>query len=79
MTEPSPQSIAIRLQSGRPLLFCQIGLMFANFTTLPRLLAMRPARGREKNDAYRTREYLTEAEIEQLLKAAGEPGKAPDL
>jgi type 1 fimbriae regulatory protein FimB/type 1 fimbriae regulatory protein FimE len=29
------------------------------------------AAGRGKNEAYRTREYLTEAEIEQLLEAAG--------
>jgi type 1 fimbriae regulatory protein FimB/type 1 fimbriae regulatory protein FimE len=27
--------------------------------------------GRQANEAYRTREYLTEAEIERLLKAAG--------
>jgi site-specific recombinase XerD len=27
--------------------------------------------GREKNEAYRTREYLTEAESERLLEAAG--------
>jgi hypothetical protein len=29
------------------------------------------AAGREKNEAYRIREYLTEAEIAQLLEAAG--------
>src|SRR6516162_7440453 len=28
-------------------------------------------RGRDKNEAYRVREYLTEAEIEKLLAAAG--------
>jgi hypothetical protein len=29
------------------------------------------ARGRDKNEAYRVREYLTETEIEKLLMAAG--------
>jgi len=29
------------------------------------------ARGRDKNEAYRVREYLAEAEVEKLLTAAG--------
>jgi integrase len=35
------------------------------------------ARGRGKNRAYRTREYLTEAEVEKLLAAAGK-GRNPE-
>jgi len=40
--------------------------------TAPTTLKRTVSRGRLPNGAYRTREYLTEREVERLIKAAGD-------
>ena len=44
----------------------------ASDATAPTSVKRTVSRGRQSNDHYRVREYLTEKEVERLMKAAGD-------